>query len=60
LWNLAKETVLKLRLKTSQFPCAYKKGSDLVDKINEILEGVSKEDRQELMDWAIENQPLSE
>lgn len=37
-----------------------KKGSDLVEKINEILEGVSKEDRQELMDWAIENQPLSE
>ncbi len=37
-----------------------KKGSELVDTINEILDGISKQERQELMDWAIENQPLSE
>ncbi len=37
-----------------------KKGSDLREKINQILQDVTKKDRQELMDWAIENQPLSE
>lgn len=35
-----------------------KKGSDLKDKINEILKGISKEKRQELMDKAVANQPL--
>lgn len=34
-----------------------KKGSDLKDKINEILKGISEEDRQKLMDDAIKNQP---
>lgn len=35
-----------------------KKGSDLKDKINEILKGISKEKRQELMDKAVADQPL--
>lgn len=36
------------------------KGSDLTDKINEILAGVSQDERQKLMDDAIKNQPGSE
>ncbi len=36
------------------------KGSDLTGKMNEILAGVSQEDRQKLMDEAIKNQPGSE
>lgn len=36
------------------------KGSDLTGKINEILTGVSQEQRQQLMDDAIKNQPGSE
>lgn len=37
-----------------------KKDSDLTDKINEILAGISKEERQEMMDNAIKNQPAGE
>ncbi|MER2008152.1 transporter substrate-binding domain-containing protein [Psychrobacillus sp. BL-248-WT-3] len=37
-----------------------KKGSDLTDKINEILAGISEEERQEIMDNAISNQPAAE
>lgn len=37
-----------------------KKGSDLTDKINEILAGISEEERQEIMDKAINNQPAAE
>lgn len=36
------------------------KGSDLVGPINEILAGVSKEQRQQMMDDAVARQPLSE
>lgn len=36
------------------------KGSDLTGQINEILAGVSQEQRQQLMDDAIKNQPGSE
>ncbi len=36
-----------------------KKGSDLTAKINEILAGITKEQRTELMDACIEAQPLS-
>ncbi len=36
------------------------KGSDLVGPINDILAGISKEQRQQLMDEAIARQPLSE
>ena len=38
---------------------ALQKGSPLVDQINEILAGISVEDREELMQWAVDNQPLS-
>ena len=37
-----------------------KKNSDLTEKINEILEGISEEERQEIMDNAILNQPAAE
>ena len=37
-----------------------KKGSDLTEKINEVLAGFSLEERQELMDNAIKNQPSAE
>lgn len=37
-----------------------KKGSELTAKINEVLAGISKEQRQEIMDSAIAAQPLSE
>ena len=37
-----------------------KKGSDLATKINEILAGISEEERQEIMDTAIKNQPAAE
>jgi ABC-type amino acid transport substrate-binding protein len=36
-----------------------KKGSDLTAKINEILKGITKEQRTELMDACIKAQPLS-
>ena len=36
------------------------KGSELVGTINEILAGVSKEQRQQMMDEAVARQPLSE
>lgn len=37
-----------------------KKGSELTDKINEILADISEEEQKELMDAAIENQPAAE
>ncbi len=37
-----------------------KKGSDLRDGINKILADISREDRQQMMDEAVENQPLSQ
>jgi putative lysine transport system substrate-binding protein len=36
-----------------------KKGSDLTGKINEILKGISAEERLKIMDEAIKNQPTS-
>ena len=36
-----------------------KKGSELTAKINDVLAGISKEQRQEIMDAAIKAQPLS-
>ena len=36
-----------------------KKGSKLTSKINEILAGVSEEDRVSIMDSAIANQPAA-
>ena len=37
-----------------------KKGSDVREKINEILAGISEEERQTIMDTAISNQPAAE
>ena len=37
-----------------------KKGNTDIDKINEILAGITEEERQELMDTAILNQPAAE
>lgn len=37
-----------------------KKDSDLTEKINEILAGISEEEREELMDAAILNQPAAQ
>ena len=37
-----------------------KKGNELTDKINEILTGISEEERQKIMDAAIHNQPAAE
>ncbi|MBP1743737.1 MAG: amino acid transporter substrate-binding protein, family [Firmicutes bacterium] len=36
------------------------KGSELTAKINQILAGISEEDRQSIMDTAIKNQPAAE
>lgn len=36
-----------------------RKGSDLTEKINEILKGISEEERIRIMDEAIKNQPAS-
>lgn len=36
------------------------KGSELTEKINEILAGISEEERTEIMDNAIKNQPTAE
>lgn len=36
------------------------KDSDLTEKINEILAGISEEERQQIMDNAIKNQPAAE
>lgn len=37
-----------------------KKGSELTDKINEILAGISEVERSKIMDAAIQNQPAAE
>ncbi|MCC3357802.1 transporter substrate-binding domain-containing protein [Bacillus sp. REN16] len=37
-----------------------KKGSELTDKINEVLAGISEEERTSIMDTAIINQPAAE
>ena len=37
-----------------------KKNSELTPKINEILKGISEEERIKLMDDAIKNQPAAE
>ena len=37
-----------------------KKGSELTEQINEILAKISEEERQEIMDKAIQNQPAAE
>lgn len=37
-----------------------KKGSELTPKINEILKGISEEDRLSIMDTAIKNQPAAQ
>ena len=37
-----------------------KKGSDLIEEINKALNVISEEERQEIMDEAIKNQPASE
>lgn len=37
-----------------------KKNSELTDKINTILSGISEEERQEIMDKAISNQPAAQ
>lgn len=39
---------------------ALQKGSALVDQINEILATITPEQREELMQWAVDNQPLAE
>ena len=39
---------------------AVAKGSPLRDQINVILATISEEKREELMQWAVDNQPLSE
>lgn len=36
------------------------KGSEVTEKINEILAGISEEERQNIMDTAIKNQPAAE
>ena len=38
---------------------ALKKGSEDISAINEIINGITKEERQEIMDAAIGNQPLA-
>ena len=42
---------------TQQSLLVLKKGSDLKDKINEILAEISEEERQQIMEEAIKNQP---
>ena len=36
-----------------------KKGSDLTEKVNKVFNKLTEEDRQNLMNQAIENQPAS-
>jgi putative lysine transport system substrate-binding protein len=36
------------------------KGSELTEKINEILSGISEEEQKQIMDTAIENQPVAQ
>ena len=36
------------------------KGSQLKEQINEVLSGISKEERLEIMDTAIKNQPAAQ
>ena len=39
---------------------AMKKGTDMLDDVNKALSGLSKEVRQEMMDAAVANQPVSQ
>ncbi|MBQ6503038.1 MAG: transporter substrate-binding domain-containing protein [Flexilinea sp.] len=39
---------------------AMKKGSEALDDVNKALTGLSKETRQEMMDAAVENQPVAQ
>ena len=38
---------------------ALQKGSPLLASINEILATITPEQREELMQWAVDNQPLA-
>ena len=40
-----------------QSQLVLKKGSDLKEKINEVLADISEEERQQIMEEAIKNQP---
>ena len=42
-----------------QIAVGLQKGSELTKKINEILAGISEEDRNSMMDAAIMNQPAA-
>ena len=44
----------------TQAAVGLRKGSELTEKINEILAGISEEERTELMDNAILNQPSAQ
>ena len=39
---------------------AMKKGAEVMPTVNEALAGISKEQRQELMDAAVANQPVAQ
>ena len=45
---------------TQTIAVGLQKGSDLTEKINEHLAGISEEERQEIMDNAIKNQPAAQ
>lgn len=40
-----------------QVAAGMKKGSDLMDKVNEVFDGITAEERQAIMEEAIKNQP---
>lgn len=36
-----------------------KDDADLLDKVNEVVDAIPEDERQQIMDWAVENQPAS-
>lgn len=46
-------------MEESSIAIGLAKGSELLDPINEILAGISQEERDQIMEGAIERQPLN-
>lgn len=53
------EPAFKVDATETAIAVGLKKGSDLKDQINEVLKGISEEERQQLMETAIANQPAA-
>ena len=58
--KIIKRNKAEVDFNVNKIAVAVAKGSPLRDQINAILATISEEKREELMQWAVDNQPLSE